>query len=36
MDLDNNQYPDLAVGSLSDAVVVFRYREHGLSYYIMY
>lgn len=26
MDLDNNQYPDLAIGSLSDAVAVFRAR----------
>lgn len=25
MDLDQNTYPDLAVGSLSDAVFVFRY-----------
>lgn len=24
MDIDNNQYPDLAVGSLSDSVFVFR------------
>lgn len=24
MDLDTNSYPDLAVGSLSDAVFVFR------------
>uniref|UniRef100_A0A8C7XZI1 Integrin alpha-2 domain-containing protein n=1 Tax=Oryzias sinensis TaxID=183150 RepID=A0A8C7XZI1_9TELE len=26
MDIDNNQYPDLAVGSLSDSVFVFRAR----------
>ncbi|XP_072512715.1 integrin alpha-6b isoform X2 [Salminus brasiliensis] len=26
MDLDNNQYPDLAIGSLSDTVAVFRAR----------
>lgn len=25
MDLDYNSYPDLAVGSLSDAVLVYRY-----------
>lgn len=24
MDLDNNQYPDVAIGSLSDTVVVYR------------
>lgn len=24
MDLDNNQYPDMAIGSLSDTVVVYR------------
>lgn len=24
MDLDNNQYPDLAIGSLSDTVAVYR------------
>lgn len=24
MDLDNNQYPDLAIGSLSDTVVMYR------------
>ncbi|XP_049325658.1 integrin alpha-6b isoform X1 [Astyanax mexicanus] len=26
MDLDNNQYPDLAIGSLSDTIAVFRAR----------
>ncbi|KAM9454427.1 integrin alpha-6b isoform 2-T2 [Clarias gariepinus] len=26
MDLDNNQYPDLAIGSLSDTVVMYRAR----------
>ncbi|XP_017312927.1 integrin alpha-6b isoform X1 [Ictalurus punctatus] len=26
MDLDNNQYPDVAIGSLSDTVVVYRAR----------
>lgn len=25
MDLDRNSYPDVAVGSLSDSVTVFRY-----------
>lgn len=25
MDLDRNSYPDLAVGSLSDSVFIFRY-----------
>lgn len=25
MDLDQNSYPDLAVGSLSDSVFIFRY-----------
>lgn len=25
MDLDRNSYPDLAVGSLSDSVFVYRY-----------
>lgn len=25
MDLDDNSYPDLAIGSLSDAVFVYRY-----------
>lgn len=24
LDIDNNQYPDLAVGSLNDSVVLFR------------
>lgn len=25
MDLDDNSYPDLAIGSLSDAAFVYRY-----------
>lgn len=25
MDLDTNSYPDLAVGSLSDAALIYRY-----------
>ncbi len=25
MDLDRNNYPDLAIGSLSDSVLVYRY-----------
>lgn len=24
LDIDNNQYPDIAVGSLNDSVVLFR------------
>ena len=25
LDIDNNQYPDMAVGSLNDSVVLFRW-----------
>jgi len=27
MDLDRNSYPDLAIGSLSDSVLVYRYNQ---------
>lgn len=29
MDLDRNSYPDVAVGSLSDSITIFRCVKHG-------
>lgn len=31
MDLDRNSYPDVAVGSLSDSVTIFRYVISGFK-----